>query len=59
MTMICIIFFRLTTKIIYFFSSMVDQYLFFITYGSEKDFIHIVHYVCVCMCEISEYCLLF
>ena len=38
---------------------MVDQYLFFITYGSEKDFIHIVHYVCVCMCEISEYCLLF
>ena len=49
MTMIYNIFFRLTTKIIYFFSSMIDQYLFFIIYGSEKNFIHIVHYMCVCM----------
>lgn len=55
MTMVCNIFYRDNIKIIYFFSSMVDQYLFFITYGSEKDFIHIVHYVCVCMCVCVKF----
>ena len=36
---------------------MIDQYLFFIIYGSEKNFIHIVHYVCVCMyvCRLSRW----